>query len=118
MALLCKAFPFQPCSNKKYEKKTTICCHDCGEYKYCLIRCENAPSLCGKSEQGELVEVMSVYKARRVAKYNAETLELIEVYPSVKVAAIENDVMEGSLYKALCKKEGSWHGFVWRYYYE
>lgn len=117
MALLCQAFAYQACSNRKNAIKTNICCHGCEEYKYCLVRCENRPSICGKSENGEFVIPVGHNQARRVAKYNAETLEEIEIYPNVKVAASENGMKENSLYRALRKKSGLGNGFVWRYYY-
>ena len=116
MALLCKAFAYQSCSNKKNVVRTNICCHDCEEYKNCKVRCENRPSICGKSEQGEIVQPVGHTQVRQVAKYNAETGELIAVYVSAKVAASINGINESTLYHALGKKDGTCNGFIWRYY--
>lgn len=122
MTLICTAFAYQACSNKKHVQKTTVCCHDCTDYKHCLIRCENSPSICGKSEHKKPSDTppskhLGRIKARQVVKYNAETLEEIEVYPNVKTAASENGIKESTMYRALSKKSGLSNGFVWRYYH-
>lgn len=116
MSLLCKVFPYQPCSDTKYALGQTLCCHDCAEYKYCQIRCENRPSLCGKSEHGEYDIDIDGKRSRQVAKYNAETGELIAVYVNSKTAASVNELSISCLYHALRKKDGKCHGFIWRYY--
>lgn len=115
MSLLCKAFAYQACSNSKtVMKKKIICCHSCEDYKYCQVRCENKPSICGKSERKE-VKQPATKKVRNVAKYNKETGELLQVYESVKAAALDNNIKTNTLYSALVKNSGICSGFKWRY---
>lgn len=114
MSLLCRAFAYQPCSNKKYVLKTVICCHTCPDYKYCPSRCNNKPSICGKGEKTE-VEYHGGRITRPVAKYSVETDELLEVYPSTKIAATENNLVESSLRGALNSDKGLLNGSKWRY---
>lgn len=114
MSLLCKAFAYQPCSNKNYVLNTVICCHDCPDYKYCAKRCNNKPSICGKSE-GLEEEWAGGRRTRHVAKYNKETGELLEVYASAKNAADANNLLVNSLYSTIRKKNGTLGGFKWGY---
>ena len=115
MSLLCRAFAYQACSNSKtVMKKKIICCHSCEDYKYCQVRCENKPSICGKSESEE-VKTPVIRKTKQVAKYNAETEELLQVYDNAKEAAIDNNINLNSLYRVLTKKSGIGLGFKWGY---
>lgn len=65
---------------------------------------------------GEEVKLENTRKAKQVAKYNAETEELLQVYDSAKEAAVDNNVNLNSLYRVLTKKSGIGLGFKWGYY--
>lgn len=122
----CKAFTMHGCM-KKATTLPLVCCHSCRNYVTCSFRCENKPMSCGmnvvtdeklyKPFEGTITKKK---KQRGVAKYDAETGELLAVYESVKDAAYS--VQNGNLASNItlicrCASGGqkSSKGYAWRH---
>ena len=120
----CNAFKMHGCM-KKATQAPLICCHSCRCYDECEVRCQNKPRSCGmgKVTDAELhkpFEETLKRKTKRVAKYDADTGELIAVFESIKDAA--NSVEDGPFASraALIGKcangiQKTAKGYVWKF---
>lgn len=119
MSLLCKAFSYHMCSGKLQSKNSLICCHECNIYDTCEARCNNNPAICNMCKEGEVVKAEkpeSDTVVRQVAKYDADTGELLEVYENVKEAQVKNNLQScRGIYSVIRGDQKTSNGFKWGY---